>query len=101
MYNQLFQHDIDDLFLKTPLKRCVKLISLLPYGTLPVVRQVTEFVYIHSNDAEIVMNSKSEWTQPMAERVIITRELDELEERSGAREQGRRRARRARGGGTG
>ena len=62
-----------------------------------VVRQVTESVYIHSNDAEIVMNSKSEWTQPMEERVIITRELDELEEKNGAREQERKRARRARG----
>ena len=61
---------------------------------LLVVRQVTDSVYIHSNNAGTVMNSKSEWTQPMQETVIVTRKLDELEARDGARKRGRRRARR-------
>ena len=46
--------------------------------THPVVRQITESVYIHNNNVDIPMNSKSQWFQPMEERVVVTRELEEL-----------------------
>ena len=55
----------------------------------PLVRQITESVFIHNNSVDIQMNSKSEWLQPMEERVVITRELGELEEQ-GARGRGSR-----------
>ena len=40
----------------------------------PLPRQTTEAVFIHNNDAEIKMNSKSEFCQPAIPRIITTRE---------------------------
>ena len=40
----------------------------------PLPRQITEAVFIHNNDADIKMNSKSEFRQPAIPRIITTRE---------------------------
>ena len=40
-------------------------------------RQVAEAVKIHGCKATIVMNSRSEWHQPITERVVLTREVRE------------------------
>ena len=40
-------------------------------------RQVYEAVKIHGNTATIVLNSRSEWHQPLTERVVFTREVRE------------------------
>ena len=37
-------------------------------------RQFTEAVFIHNNDAEIKMNSKTQFRQPAIPRVVTTRE---------------------------
>jgi hypothetical protein len=50
-------------------------------------RQVTEAVRIHGSQANIVLNSRSEWEQPVTDRVVVTRNLPE---RGEGRGQGRR-----------
>ena len=57
----------------------------------PLPRQTTEAVFIHNNDAEIKMNSKSEFRQPAIPRIITTREPPGGEggEGEGRREGGR------------
>ena len=40
-------------------------------------RQVWEAVKIHGNTATIILNSRSEWHQPLTERVVFTREVRE------------------------
>ena len=47
--------------------------------------------YIHCNHCEIPMNSKAEWHQPVVARVVVTRELEELEEQGNAGGRARRR----------
>ena len=49
--------------------------------------------YIHRNTAQIQMNSKAEWHQPVVARVVVTRELEELEQGGGAGQRGRGRGR--------
>ena len=43
----------------------------------PMVRQIWEAVSIHNSEASVVLNSKAEWEQPVVDRVVVTRELDE------------------------
>jgi hypothetical protein len=61
----------------------------------PMERQVSEAVAIHTCQADLVLNSKSEWEQPVTERVVMTREPRESQpaRRGGGRGRG------ARGGG--
>ena len=66
--------------------------SLFGVFSQPLVRGVTESVCIHTNDADIPMNSKTEWLQPLVARVVVTRDLEEQEEVGG-------RGRHTRGGG--
>ena len=47
----------------------------------PLERQVAEAVAIQRCQADQLLNSKSEWEQPAVERLILTRELPEQEER--------------------
>ena len=75
--------------------------SLLGVFCQPLVRGVTESVCIHTNDADISMNSKAEWLQPMVARVVVTRDLEELEEVGGRDRQGRGGGARGRGRGGG
>ena len=51
----------------------------------PLPRLCSESVRIHNNICEIPMNSKAEWHQPVVARVVVTRELEELEEPGGGR----------------
>ena len=50
----------------------------------PLKRQVAEAVAIQNCKADLVLNSKAEWEQPAVERLIVTRELPDLEDRRGA-----------------
>ena len=45
----------------------------------PLTRLCSESVHIHNNKCDIAMNSKAEWHQPVVARVVVTRELDELQ----------------------
>ena len=45
----------------------------------PLSRLCSESVRIHDDTCEIPMNSKAEWHQPVVARVVVTRELEELE----------------------
>ena len=45
----------------------------------PLTRLCSESVHIHNNTCDIPMNSKAEWHQPVVARVVVTRELDELQ----------------------
>ena len=56
--------------------------SLVEVHGRPQPRLVSESCHIHSSEAIIPMNSKAEWHQPMVARVVVSRELDELEQRS-------------------
>ena len=56
----------------------------------PFERQVAEAVAIQNCKADLVLNSKAEWEQPAVERLIVTRELSDLEDRRGAAGRGRR-----------
>ena len=40
-----------------------------------LVRQIYEAVKIYGSQADIVLNSKSEWNQPAIDRIIVTREV--------------------------
>ena len=40
-------------------------------------------VHINNNNVEIPMNSKAEWHQPVVARVVVTRELEELQVQGG------------------
>ena len=53
----------------------------------PLSRLCSESVRIHKDTCEIPMNSKAEWHQPVVARVVVTRELEELEVQ-GARRRG-------------
>ena len=59
----------------------------------PLSRLCSESVRIHKDTCEIPMNSKAEWHQAVVARVVVTRELEELEEQGagGGRVRGRRR----------
>ena len=46
----------------------------------PLPRLCSESVRIHNNNCDIPMNSKAEWHQPVVARVVLMRELEELEE---------------------
>ena len=61
----------------------------------PLERQVAEAVAIQSCKADKLLNSKSEWEQPAVERLIVTRELPDQDERRGVA--GGRRGRQPRG----
>ena len=56
----------------------------------PLERQVAEAVAIQNCKADLVLNSKAEWEQPAVERLIVTRELPDQEERRGGMGRGRR-----------
>ena len=55
----------------------------------PLNRLCSESVHIHNNQCEVPMNSKAEWHQPVVARVVVTRELEELEEQGTRRRAGR------------
>ena len=55
----------------------------------PLPRLCSESVHIHNNQCEVPMNSKGEWHQPVVARVVVTRELEELEEQGTRRRAGR------------
>ena len=59
--------------------------SLLELHKQPLPRLASESCFIHSDKVDIPMNSKAEWHQPAVGRVVITRELEELEEQEGRR----------------
>ena len=52
-----------------------------------LLRQIWEAVEIHGCDATIILNSRSEWHQPVVDRVVVTREPPEQQggARGGAR----------------
>ena len=50
----------------------------------PLSRLCSESVHIHHNPCQVAMNSKAEWHQPVVARVVVTRELEELEEQGTA-----------------
>jgi hypothetical protein len=54
----------------------------------PMPRQVTEAVRIHNCSADIILNSRSEWEQPVTDRVVLTRNLPEMGEGRGQRRRG-------------
>ena len=49
----------------------------------PLERQVAEAVAIQNCKADTLLNSKSEWEQPAVERLIVTRELPDQDNRRG------------------
>ena len=55
-----------------------------------LLRQIWEAVEIHGCNATIILNSKSEWEQPLVERVVMTREPPEGGGRAGGGGGGRR-----------
>ena len=55
----------------------------------PMERQVSEAVAIHTCKAALVLNSKSEWEQPVTERVVMTREPQESQPAGRGRGRGR------------
>ena len=61
----------------------------------PLTRLCTcsESNHIHRSTAQIPMNSKAEWHQPVVARVVVTRELEELEQGGAAGQRGRGRGR--------
>ena len=72
--------------------------TLVETHTQPLPRLCSESIHIHTSEAQIPMNSKAEWHQPMVPRVVVTRELEELEQQGGAgRGRGRTQARGGRG----
>ena len=56
----------------------------------PLERQVAEAVAIQNCKADLVLNSKAEWEQPAVERLIVTRDLPDQDERRGGVGRGRR-----------
>ena len=56
----------------------------------PLERQVAEAVAIQTCKADKLLNSKAEWEQPAVERLIVTRELPDQEDRRGGVGRGRR-----------
>ena len=50
---------------------------------LPSLVQVAEAVAIQNCKADTLLNSKSEWEQPAVERLIVTRELPDQDNRRG------------------
>ena len=56
----------------------------------PLERQVAEAVAIQNCKADLVRNSKAEWEQPAVERLIVTRDLPDQDERRGGVGRGRR-----------
>ena len=75
--------------------------SLLEVHRKPLPRLVSESCYIFESEADFLMNSKAEWNQPLVPRVVVTQELEEMEEHAGTRQGGQRGSRRGRGGGAG
>ena len=53
-----------------------------------LVRQIWEAVAIHGSGATIILNSRSEWSQPCIDRVVVMRDLPERAD-GGGRGQGR------------
>ena len=51
--------------------------KLMELHSKPLPRLVSESCFIHTKKADIPMNSKAEWHQPMVARVVVTRELEE------------------------
>ena len=49
----------------------------------PLPRLCSESCHINNNNVEIPMNSKAEWHQPVVARVVVTRELEELQVQGG------------------
>ena len=80
--------------------------KLVETHSQPLSRLCSESVHIHTSKAQIPMNSKAEWHAPVVPRVVVTRELEELEQQGGAgrgrggrgRPAGGARGRRQRGG---
>ena len=58
--------------------------SLLEVHKKPLPRLVSESCYIYNNEADHLMNSKAEWNQPLVPRVVVSQELEELEEQAGS-----------------
>ena len=56
----------------------------------PLERQLAEAVAIQNCKADLVLNSKAEWEQPAVERLIVTRDLPDQDERRGGGGRGRR-----------
>lgn len=54
--------------------------TLLETHKQPLMRQTSESCFIHNAKVDIQMNSKAEWHQPTVGRVVITRDLPELEQ---------------------
>ena len=65
--------------------------KLVEVHNKPLTRLCSESNHIHRSTAQIPMNSKAEWHQPVVARVVVTRELEELEQggRAGQRGRGR------------
>ena len=49
-------------------------ITVIKTFSKPMPRQCTEAVFIHNNEADIKMNSKTQFRQPAIPRVVTTRE---------------------------
>ena len=59
--------------------------TLLETHKQPLMRQTSESCFIHNAKVDIQMNSKAEWHQPTVGRVVITRDLPELEQHADGR----------------
>ena len=59
--------------------------TLLETHNQPLFRQTSESCYIHHAKVDIQMNSKAEWHQPTVGRVVITRDLPELQQHGDGR----------------
>ena len=62
--------------------------NLVEIHSKPLPRLVSESCFIHKTEANIPMNSKAEWHQPMVARVVVTKELDDQEQAVGGRRGG-------------
>ena len=71
--------------------------TLVELHCKPLPRLVSESCHIRTTQASIPMNSKAEWHQPMVARVVVTRELEELEQTAGGRRGDQGRGRGSRG----
>ena len=64
--------------------------ALVELHNKPLPRLTSESCFIHHNKVDLPMNSKAEWHQPTVGRVVVTRELEELESQQEEGSGGRR-----------
>ena len=89
--NAFAKHLLEDHLAATALERQDAIsFEVLRTFEKPLERQVAEAVAIKNCKADLVLNSKAEWEQPAVERLIVTRDLPDQDERRGGVGRGRR-----------